>query len=161
MKTESEVLNEMARYCSQSERCLHDVHNKIKAADLPADAVKRITDSLLKDKFIDEKRFSRSFVNDKFKFNQWGRIKICYELKQRNIPPDIYGEAVENIDEDEYLSALADLLNRKKRAVKGASPQDVFQKLYRFAASRGFESQLIVKTLKSILKNIEYEQYPE
>jgi Uncharacterized protein conserved in bacteria len=157
MKSETEMLGTMAKYCSLAERCINDIHKKIKTEGLSADAEKRIVDYLLKEKYIDEKRFCRSFVNDKFKFNHWGRIKICYELKSRNIPQDVYYEAIENIDEDEYISVLTDLLKSKKRTTKGRSQQDIFQKLCRFAASRGFETPIIIDTLKSILKDIDYE----
>ena len=157
MKSETEILGTMAKYCSLAERCINDIHKKIKTEGLSADAEKRIVDYLLKEKYIDEKRFCRSFVNDKFKFNHWGRIKICYELKSRNIPQDVYYEAIENIDEDEYISVLTDLLKSKKRTTKGRSQQDIFQKLCRFAASRGFETPIIIDTLKSILKDIDYE----
>ena len=157
MKSESEILSTMAKYCSTAERCVNDIRKKIKPEDLPVEAEKRIIDYLLKEKFIDEKRFCRSFVNDKFKFNHWGRIKICYELKCRNIPPDVYYEAIENLDEAEYISVLTYLLKSKKRTTNGRSPQDIFQKLCRFAASRGFETPLIINTLKGIIKNIDYE----
>ena len=158
MKSESEMLNTMAKYCSTTERCVNDIHKKIKTEGLPTEAEKRIIDYLLKEKFIDEKRFCHSFVNDKFKFNHWGRVKICYELKSRNIPQDVFHEAIDNIiDEDEYISVLTDLLKSKKRTTTGRSPQDVFQKLCRFASSRGFETPLIINTLKSMFKNIDYE----
>ena len=157
MKSESEMLSTMAKYCSTAERCVNDIRKKIKTEGLTTEAEKRIIDYLLKEKFIDEKRFCRSFVNDKFKFNHWGRTKICYELKNRNISPDVYYEALDSIDDEEYASVLSDLLKSKKRTVSGRSPQDVFQKLCRFAYSRGFEMPLIINTLKSILKNVDYE----
>ena len=151
------MLSAMAKYCSQAERCLYDVQKKIKAEKLPEEAEKRIINHLIQEKFIDEKRFCSSFVNDKFKFNHWGRIKICHELNSRNISRDSCHEAIDNIDEEEYLSVLTNLLKSKKHTVSGHSPQDTFQKLYRFAASRGFETTLIINTLKSMIKNIDYE----
>lgn len=154
MKSESEMLGALAKYCSLAERCIYDVRKKIKAADLPEDAEKRIIDRLVQEKFIDEKRFVRSFVNDKFRFNHWGRIKISYELSRKNIKSEIYADAIDAIDEEEYISVLTDLLKSKKRTTKGRSPQDVFQKLCRFAASRGFETPLIINTVKGLLKNI-------
>ncbi|MDR0575408.1 MAG: RecX family transcriptional regulator [Tannerella sp.] len=157
MKSESEILNALAKYCSQAERCLDDAQKKIRAENLSEDAEKRITNKLLQEKFIDEERFSRSFVNDKFKFNRWGRIKIIYELKKRNIKPEVSDKAIETIDEDEYLSVLTGLLRNKKRTTKGRSSQDVFQKLCRFASSRGFELPLIINILNNILKNTDNE----
>ncbi|MDR1523631.1 MAG: RecX family transcriptional regulator [Tannerella sp.] len=157
MKTETDLLAAMARYCSQAERCIDDVRKKIKTAGLTKEAENRIIDRLVRENFIDERRFCRSFVSDKLKFNHWGRIKTGYELKKRNIKPEICSEAFESIDENEYISVLTGLLKSKKRSVKGRSAQDVFQKLYRFASSRGFEHPLIIKTLKDISGHIDYD----
>ena len=153
MKTENEILNALANYCSQTERCLFDVRKKMQGEDLPKEAEKRIVDRLLQEKFIDEKRFCRSFVHDKFQLNHWGRIKIAYELRARDILPAIYYEAIEAIDEDEYITVLKNLLINKKRTVQGRSPQDVYQKLARFAAARGFETPLIAGVLKKMFKH--------
>ena len=155
MISESEMLKTLAGYCSQAERCIFDIRKKIKPENFSGDAQKRMIDRLLREKFIDEKRYSRSFVHDKFNLNQWGRIKIAYELKLKGIHPDDYSEALETIDQDVYFAVLTDILTTKKRSIKGNSPQDVYQKLFRFAAARGFEPPLIVKILKTILKNID------
>lgn len=157
MKSESELLRALANYCSQTERCVSDVRKKIQAENLDRsenlsrEAEHRLIDTLLKEKFIDENRFARSFVHDKFQFNHWGRIKIGYELRIRGISPDIYHEALETvIDEDEYLAVLSELLLSKKRMVKGRTPQETYQKLCRFAVTRGFESSLIINILKKM-----------
>ena len=155
MKTESEILNILAQYCSLTERCLADVRKKLQSENLSAETEKRIIDRLLHDKFIDENRFARSFVHDKFRFNRWGRIKIDYELRLKGIPQEVYCEAIDTIDDDAYTTTLSELLINKKRTTKGRSSQELFQKLYRFAASRGFESHLIISTLKKMLKNID------
>jgi len=157
MKTEAETLAALAAYCSQSERCLYDLRRKIRDAGLSSDAEKRIIRRLSDENFVEERRFARAFVNDKFRFNRWGRIKITYELKMRDIKPSIYEEAISGIDEAEYLSTLRELLIAKQRSIKGSSPEELFAKLIRFATSRGFETPLIISTLKKMLKNLDYD----
>jgi len=149
----SEMLNYLARYCSLAERCLFDVRKKLKVEQFTTEEEKHIIDWLLKEKFVDEERYSRSFVHDKFHYNQWGRVKIAYELKQRGIPSAICQEALATIDEEEYLLALKELLIKHKRSVKGRSQMDVFQKLCRFASARGFETELFVRILKTLFRN--------
>jgi regulatory protein len=151
MKPEDEIFNSLAIYCSQAERCVQDVEKKMKNIDITEEEKQKAIERLKQENFIDEKRFSRSFVADKFRFNLWGRIKICYELKQKGISPEIYHEAVEQIDEQEYLSVLEKLLINKKRLTKGA-PAEMFQKIYRFAFSKGFESRLVMDILKKIIE---------
>jgi regulatory protein len=157
MHTETEQLSALARYCSQAERCVDDVRKKLNTVELSEDAKNRMIDRLIQEKFIDEKRFCRAFVNDKLKFNHWGRLKITYELKRRRIEPETYADAIDAIDENEYLSVLHHQLKSKKRSVKGCSDQELFRRLYRFAASRGFESSLILKILKDLLGTIDHE----
>lgn len=93
------MLRRAAAYCSTAERCIQDVQKKIQAAGLTSEEGERIIARLLQEKFIDESRFSGYFVNDKLRFNKWGRIKIAYELHKKNIPASIRSEALERIDE--------------------------------------------------------------
>ena len=112
--SESEMLHRAAAYCSASERCIQDVEKKIKAAGLTGEESDRIVARLLEERFIDESRFARYFVNDKLHFNKWGRIKINYEMQRKGIPSDIRSEALAGIDEQEYQSILLSLLKSKK-----------------------------------------------
>lgn len=42
--------------------------------------INRIIDRLVVEKFIDEERYCRAFVNDKFRFAKWGKMKITQAL---------------------------------------------------------------------------------
>ena len=70
--SESEMLHRAAAYCSASERCIQDVEKKIKAAGLAGEESDRIVSRLLQERFIDESRFARYFVNDKITLQQMG-----------------------------------------------------------------------------------------
>ena len=118
----------------------------------------RIIARLLEERFIDESRFARYFVNDKLRFNKWGRIKIAYELQKRNIPAPIRSEALEGIDEKEYADILQSLLKAKKKSTKGKDERDIYIKLLRFAASRGFESREASRCLKQLFNGNDYEE---
>ena len=155
MLNETDLLHRLASYCSQSERCVMDVRKKIQAENISKEVEQDLIDKLVSERFIDERRFARSFVHDKFHFHRWGLVKINYELKMRGIQSDICREAIETtIDDDEYLTVLTDLLRAKKRTVKGRSQQDVYQKLFRFATAKGFEHAFIIQILKKMFKNI-------
>lgn len=154
---EQEMLHRAAAYCSAAERCVQDVRKKIEAAGLTPEENERIVARLLKEKFIDENRFAKSFVNDKLRFNKWGRIKIGYELQKKNIPSAIRNEALDKIDEQEYLEILTSLLKSKMRSVKGKDARDTYYKLLRFAAGRGFQPQEASRCLKRLLDSSMYD----
>ncbi len=156
--TEAEMLHRAAAYCSGAERCIQDVRKKIKAAGLAPEEEERIIARLLKERFIDEDRFARYFVNDKLRFNKWGRIKIGYELQRKNIPADIRTEALSGIDETEYTGILRALLRAKKKAVRGKDNREIYAKLLRFAAGRGFESREATRCLNEMFQTNDYEE---
>ena len=152
------MLRRAAAYCSTAERCIQDVQKKIQAAGLTSEEGERIIARLLQEKFIDETRFTGYFVNDKLRFNKWGRFKIAYELHKKNIPASIRAEALEGIDEKEYEDILLALLKAKKKSVKGKDERDIYTKLLRFAAGRGFESREAIRCLKQLFKGNDYEE---
>jgi regulatory protein len=140
--TEAEGLYRMAAYCTSAERCREEVGRKLRDSGLPEEAIRRITSRLVEEKFIDEARYCRSFVNDKLRLNHWGRIKISSELRRRGLPEALITAALCAIDADEYEEILSALLKEKSKTVRGREAGESYYKLLRFAASRGFEPAL-------------------
>lgn len=146
-----EALSRAAALCSAGEQCTTDIREKLARWQIGPDDARRIIDKLTADKFIDENRYSRCFVNDKFRFNKWGRIKIAYALRQKGISPVVIEEALGNIDEETYLDTLRELLAAKRKSIGSVPADSLKAKLLRFAASRGFEPEYIYRLLNSII----------
>ena len=155
--SESEMLHRAAAYCSAGERCIQDMEKKIKAAGLTEEESDRIIARLLEERFIDESRFARYFVNDKLRFNKWGRVKINYEMQRKGIPSGIRSEALAGIDEQEYCSILLSLLKSKKKATRGKNDREIYAKLLRFAFGRGFEAKETSGCLKQLFDKNDFE----
>lgn len=145
------ALSKMQFICSRQEKCCYDIRKKLENWSLSYDDQDKIIQSLIDDKFIDERRYTGFYVRDKYKFNKWGRIKISHHLKQKQIPEFIIIEAFETILEEEYNENLEDILSSKLRGTREDDPYKLRAKLYRFAQSRGFESNLILKCIDKIL----------
>lgn len=116
-------------------------------------AIEKIINSLIEDKFVDDNRFAKSFVREKFRFNNWGRIKITYALKQKRIPESTIILALEEIEEEEYLHVLETELIKKKKSIKVKNQFDLKGKLLRFGQSKGFEIEYILRVIKSLTQN--------
>ena len=137
--TPGEALNKAAAYCTLCERCISEVSAKLTAWGVPQSEQEKIILRLTKEKFIDEERYCRAFVNDKVRFNHWGRIKITAALREKRLPQEYIKEALENIDEEIYLQSLQETIDIKRRELKGKDDFATRQKLIRHAASRGFQ----------------------
>lgn len=137
-----------SNYCSTSEKCVFDVQKKLQQWKVDEALFDEIFTYLIKEKFIDEQRFTRAFVRDKFSFNRWGKIKIRHHLKQKQLPQKLVQEALQDvINEDEYLNTLKELIQQKGRIVKAKSEFEKKQKIIQFVASRGFEPHLAFEIL--------------
>ena len=137
--TETEALNKVAAYCSTAEHCRAEISEKLQRWGLPYDVIDRILKRLVDEKYIDEERFCRAFVNDKYRFAKWGKIKIGQALQLKKIPQRVFSPYLNEIDEDEYLAILNNLLMAKRKSVHAENEFELTNKLVRFALSRGFE----------------------
>ncbi|MEI6556196.1 MAG: regulatory protein RecX [Paludibacter sp.] len=150
--TVDELLHKAASYCSISEHCIFDVEEKLTAWGVCDSEKKEIIDRLISEDFINEKRFCTYFVKDKFRFNKWGKIKISYALKQKGLKDELINKALASIDDGEYEEMLASILKTKLKGLKYEFEYEKQGKLFNFAQSRGFESQVIYRIVKLIDK---------
>ena len=149
--TYDQALNRAAALCSQSERCSSDIFTKARSWGLAEPEAARLVGYLTREGFLDEARYARAFVNDKFRFEQWGRVKISYALRAKGIDDNLIDEALDDkIDPDDYLATCVELLNKKMRTLELPLSPDDRARLLRFAAQRGFESYIISKALHNL-----------
>ncbi|MBP5680274.1 MAG: RecX family transcriptional regulator [Bacteroidales bacterium] len=146
--TYEQALNRAAAYCSQAERATQEVLQKLEAWEVSDEDAARILEFLRKERFLDEQRYVHAFVNDKFTYERWGRIKIVYALRAKGVTGAVVNNTLDDvIDPDRYVETLTDLLRAKMRGMKTPLAPNDRAKLYRFAAQRGFESAVVGQAL--------------
>ena len=145
-----ELLHKAASYCSISEHCISEVKLKLKAWGLEDDKSDKIIDCLTSEDFINEKRYCMAFVKDKFQFNKWGKIKISYALQQKGIDNKLITQALNSIDDGKYEEMLGDILKSKLKNLKWEYEYEKMGKLFHFAQSRGFESAVIDRVIRTL-----------
>ena len=150
--TASQAMNRAAALCARSEQSSGDIREKLLKWGLVGNDVAMVMQQLVEQGFIDDSRFARAFVKDRFAFNGWGRIKIAHQLRLKGIPADVIDEAMTTIDEDAYRDRLLELLRAKWRAVKDREPRAAWAAMMRFAASRGFEASIAGECVKQITR---------
>ena len=145
--TEEQVLNKLTTLCARGEHCQQEMLDKMRRWEIDESVQARVMEYLLKEKFIDEERYARCFVEEKIKFNGWGRKKVEQALYMKRIPSSIYNPILDEVDEKNYEEILRPLLEAKRKTVTGKSEYEIRGKLIRFALSRGFEMDEILKIL--------------
>ena len=143
--TYEQALQRAASLCSASEHCISDISEKLYRWGLSKQDADRVMDVLIDEKYIDERRYAIAYANDKMRFSHWGRVKIRAMLRMQRIPDADIGEALDCIDERQYMDVLESVISAKRRSLGNDASYASRIKIIRFALQRGFEMHEIVK----------------
>jgi len=136
-------------FCAYQERSQQEIRDKLYAwGQYPAD-VENIIVELISENFLNEERFTHAYTSGKFKIKKWGKIKITKGLKFKRIPSRLIKEALDKIDPDEYVNVLLGVIEKKANILKENNPYKRKMMLAQYAASRGFEKDLIFDILNN------------
>lgn len=148
--TVDEVKRKMEHYCAYQDRCHKEVENKLREYSIIPEAIEMILLSLLKDNFLNEERFSKSFARGKFRIKKWGKQRIVRELRFRNISEYNIKTALKEINEEDYITTIYSLVDKKNKLVTEANLFKRKKKIADYLLYRGFESNLIYEALSTI-----------
>lgn len=148
--TEEQALQKLAALCSQSEHCTSEMKEKMTRWGIEDDAQQRVMEYLVANRYVDDRRYARSFVNDKLKYNKWGPRKIEQALWMKHIDDSIRQEALDDVDNAEYICVLRPLLQSKRKTTKAESDYEMNQKLLRFAIGRGFTFEQVKEVIDEV-----------
>lgn len=155
MSDYNKILSRAARLCSAGERCSYEIREKLAGWGLREDEIKNGVQYLTDNGFIDDSRYARFFIRDKLRFNKWGRIKLIYSMKQKQLSSDTIKNALNDIDEEEYAEILEKILKAKMKSTGSLTVAVNKAKVIRYAAQKGFTTEEIVNSLKRIDSRIE------
>ncbi|WP_092109735.1 regulatory protein RecX [Prevotella sp. KH2C16] len=148
--TEQQVLYKLAALCSAAEHCSWEMLEKMRRWGIPDDAQARIMEYLTREKYVDDSRYCRFFVNDKLKYNGWGRRKIEQALYQKHIGRDLSDPVFDAVEDEQYLETLRPMAQRKWKSIKAGSDYERSMKLIRWAMGRGYSLDLIRKCIDNL-----------
>jgi regulatory protein len=148
--TVDEALAKLQRYCAYQDRCHKEVAQKLKDMQMIPQASEQIIMTLIEENFLNEERFAMAFVRGKFKIKKWGRRRLIFELKQRNISNYLVNKALGQISDMEYKTTFEALAHKKANSFKGGSVLKKKKKLADYLLYRGWESHLVYEKINQL-----------
>lgn len=148
--TVDEAIKLLENYCAYQERCHKEVEQKLYDLKLIPEAKEKIILHLLQFNYLNEERYAKAFVRGKFSIKKWGKQRIINELKFRNISTYNINTALKEIDENDYFQSLEKLAQKKLPLIKESNKFKKSSKLANYLISKGYESELVFKVVKSI-----------
>lgn len=139
----------MVNYCVYQDRCHQEVEQKMREFTLIPEAKEDILIYLMQENFLNEERFTRSYIRGKFYMKSWGRNKIRQHLKQKGITEKLIQKCMDEIEEEDYAVALNKIATRYASQLKGLQAYQKKIKTTRYLLSRGFEYEEILEVLNN------------
>jgi regulatory protein len=146
--TKEQALQKLKHYCAYQERCHSEVKEKLYQLGVWKKDHDEIIASLIEENYLNEERFAIAYAGGKFRVKQWGRVKIRYELKQKQVSEYSIKKAMKQIDEEEYLSVLNKLAKEKYAALKSEQYLVRKKKTMDYLAAKGFEAELVRRVIE-------------
>ncbi|OCA75776.1 recombinase RecX [Chryseobacterium arthrosphaerae] len=133
----------MVSYCVYQDRCHAEVEQKMKEFLLIDEAREEIILYLLKENYLNEERFTRSYIRGKFYIKHWGKNKIRMHLKQKQISEKLINSCFDEIYEDDYIKTIKRIYEDYSSKQKGLQEYQKKSKTIKYLMSRGFEYEKI------------------
>jgi len=98
---------------------------------------------LLQENYLNEERFTRSYIRGKFYIKHWGKTKIKIHLKQKQVPEKLINACFNEIDENDYSKTISKIYQDYYSKQKGLKEYQRKSKTIKYLMSRGFEYEKI------------------
>jgi regulatory protein len=141
--TEQQVFQKLSALCARAEHCQWEMLEKMRQWGVDEEMQARVMERLVNERYVDDRRYAEAFVRDKVRYNQWGRRKVEQALWLKHIDGDVARQALDAIDENEYVSILKPLVAQKRRTTKARNDYELNMKLMKWAMGRGFTMDII------------------
>lgn len=141
----------LKQYCAYQERCHLEVREKLYAFGLRKTDVETCISQLIEENYLNEERFAIQYAGGKFRVRQWGRMKIKFALKQKQVSDYCIKKALAAITEEDYNETLVKLAAKKWEAVSGSAIEKQ-AKLRNNLLQKGYENEYISRAIKELTR---------
>ena len=141
--TFSEIKQKLVNYCVYQDCCHQEVENKMREFLLIPEAREEILLYLMKENYLNEERFTRSYIRGRFYLKSWGRNKIRNHLKFKGVPEKLINRCFDEIHEEDYRQTLEKLYLKYREGLKDGTAWQKQSKTVSHLLAKGYEFEEI------------------
>ncbi len=151
-----QALQKLRHYCGYQERSHSEVQEKLYSFGLRKKDVEAALATLIEENYLNEERFALQFAGGHFRLKSWGKVKIRYELKQRQVSEYCIKKALVAIDDEDYEKTLSRLAEKKWETFGDES--NIFsrrKKVQDYLMQKGYESDRVTAVVRELAENMQ------
>ena len=152
LKAKNKALNILSK-ADQSEKKIREKLSN----DFEEDTINRVIEFLKKNNFINDNLLAQKIVNTNLNLNKCGKNRIKQNLYNKGLDASAINEAMSDIDNDAEFENAMYLAKKRYERLKNEDKRKIYQKLSQHLAYKGFNYDIIKRTLNKLLSYDEYD----
>lgn len=151
--TPAQALQKLKHYCAYQERCHSEVQEKLYSLGVWKRDHDAIIATLIEENYLNEERFAIAYAGGKFRIKQWGKQRITYELKKKQVSDYSIRKALRQIEDSDYEETLDKLAREKYASLKGEQYLVRRKKTQDYLLQKGYEPGRIAAVIAAIVES--------
>ncbi|EHI99429.1 Regulatory protein recX [Clostridium sp. DL-VIII] len=133
-----------------------EVREKLKLKGYDDNSIEKSIEFLKEYNFVNDRAYTKAFVNDKLK--TMGSQKIKYSLIQKGIAKEVIEEELSNLNKENERNIALNIAKKKLSTIKKTENDNykISGKLYRFLVSKGYGSDIVNGVVKEVMSLEEF-----
>ena len=145
--------NKALEFLSYRTRSEKEVRDKLKTKQAEPGIIEKVISKLKEKRFINDEEFARQWIENRERFKPRSLRLIKLELRQKGIEGEILEKVIQDLDfnSESELEQAKKLVEKRIDKVRDLPKQEIYQKLGRFLASKGFNWDTVKKAIDEVL----------
>ncbi len=142
----------MFRILSRRDHSRKELKDKAYKKGYSGGFIEEILDEFEQKEYINDEKFAKKYVADKFEFNDWGPYKIRTQLFKKGIRKNVVEEVIKHAFGDEAIKeSMTSLISKRKKRYLREPEEKRRKKVFDYLMRKGYDSGNILKHLDELL----------
>ncbi len=151
--SKEEALQKLKHFCGYQERCHSEVKEKLYSLGIRKTDHDDLVATLIEENYLNEERFAIQFAGGRYRVKNWGRKKIMFALREKQVNDYSIKKALQQIDEADYKMKLNDLVKKRYDSLKHEQYLVRKKKTIDYLLLKGYEFSLVTQAVNKYFEN--------
>lgn len=143
------LVNTSVKYIDRRLRSINELRDYLKNKEEDTIIIEEVIDKLIDYKYLDDDRFTKTFIKDKLNFTNWGDYKIKNELKRLGVNEEIIYNNISNIDDNIYYERINKIIDKDISINKKYSGIKLKNKIYNHLLTLGYSKEKVISIINN------------
>lgn len=130
-------------------RSIYELRGILLKKEYPSDLVESAIEKLIKQGYLNDRSYCKSFINNQMITTNNGPFKIIRELNEKKVDSEIIDEEISIFSDEEQISRIKKLIDKGIRSNHTRGGVVLKQKIYNDLKNLGYDISLINNTISS------------